>query len=419
MTNQKISETDAAVLSHYRRLMDIPLPWEVSSVNMDKQQREVVVVLSYPSGQQVSCPECGTLCPTYDHRKRRWRHLSQMSFRTIIECDVPRCNCTNHGKHVIEVPWAEPKGKFTLEYEAFAILVLQKCASLREASEILGVSWDTVHNLLERAVSRGLKRRKQAPIKNIGLDEKSFLSKHRYATVMTDIDNKRVLDVSQGRDIEATYDVLCTLTLDQRQGVEAVAADFWESYAIASSELLPYATLVHDKFHVSSYLTKAVDAVRKKEHKELLQQGRTDLKGTKYVWLTNAYNWSKEYRNTFRTLQASSLKVGRAYSLKENFRHFWDYVYEGSAKKFFDKWYSWAIRSRLEPMKKVARTLKRHEHGLLAYTKRRITNAYNESANAIIQKLKSNARGFRNFENFRTAILFKCGALEMNPHKSL
>ena len=410
---------NAAVRAHYRRLMELPKPWRVDSVTMDPEAREVTVVLSYPPGITVPCPTCGNKCGVYDHRKRRWRHLAQMAYRTVVECDVPRCDCAEHGKHLIEVPWAEPRSRFTLEFEAFSLVVLGNCGSLAQAAQILDISWDTAQRLQQRAVARGMQRRKEEPVAHIGLDEKSFLSRHRYATVMTDIDGARVLEVVQGRDGQAAHEALGVLSAGQREGVSAVAADFLDAYATASAELLPNAQLVHDKFHVTAYLTKAVDLVRRREHRQLTRAGDDTLKGTKYLWLTNRDNWRPEQKQVFRELRSSTLKVGRAFALKEAFRHFWDYLYEASAAKFYKRWRFWATHSRLEPIKAVAATFHRHEGGLFAYLRHRITNAFNEGVNATIQNLKSSARGFRNFQNFRTAILFHCGRLEMDPHKSL
>lgn len=164
--------------------------------------------------------------------------------------------------------------------------------------------------------------------------------------------------------------------------------------------------LVHDKFHVTAYLTKAVDLVRRKEPREVTRAGEDTLKGTKYLWLTNRDNWCPEQKQTFRQLRGSTLKVGRAFAIKETFRHFWDYIYEGSAEKFYKRWRFWATHSRLDPIKAVAATFHRHKEGLFAYLRHRITNAFNEGVNATIQSIKSSARGFRNFPNFRTAILF-------------
>jgi len=163
-------------------------------------------------------------------------------------------------------------------------------------------------------------------------------------------------------------------------------------------------------------LPRAVRAdVRKKEHRGLRKEDCDTLTGTKYLWLTNPKNWSKAQRAAFRALKDEGLKVGRAWALKEAFAEFWDYSYEKSAKKFFARWYFWATHSRLEPVIKTAKTLKRHLAGLLTYLRHRITNAVTEGLNSKIQSLKSNARGFRNFQNYRVSILFHCGKLDLYP----
>ena len=162
-------------------------------------------------------------------------------------------------------------------------------------------------------------------------------------------------------------------------------------------------------------LNKAVDLVRRREHRELQAQGIGRLTKTRYLWLKNPLNWTDRQRERFQTLKVDALKVGRAWAIKEAFSDFWDYRYTGSAQKFFDRWYFWATHSRLPPIIAAAKTLKRHLPGLLAYTKHRITNAAAEGMNAQIQLLKANARGYWNFTQYRIAILFHCGKLDLYP----
>lgn len=182
--------------------------------------------------------------------------------------------------------------------------------------------------------------------------------------------------------------------------------------------VLPKAELVHDKYHATTYLTNAVNKVRIKEHRQLLSEGSEILKGTKYVWLTNPDNWRDEQRAIYKELKTDALQVGRAFSIKETFRHFWTYSYIGSADTFFKRWFFWATHSKLKPIIKAAYTFKNHKQGMFAYFKHRITNAVSEGLNSKIQIIKAGARGFRNFENYRTSILFHCGGLNMVPHKS-
>ena len=226
----------------------------------------------------------------------------------------------------------------------------------------------------------------------------------------------RVLDVEKDRTEESAQALLSTLPEPVRESVEAVAVDMWEPFLKAVDTKLPNAKIVHDKYHLVSHLTKAVDEVRRKEHKELKQNGLEELlKGTRYTWLRNPENWTEKDELTFNTLQSQGLKVGRAWAIKETFMGIWDYVYEKSARKFFDRWYWWATHSRLKPIIRVAKMMKRNIDNILTYLQHRITNAAAEGFNSKIQAIKSAARGFRNFAHYRTSILFYCGGLELYP----
>lgn len=393
-------------------------PWAVAKVNLDLEAKRLVLEVEYPAGHRVPCPElgCREVCKIKDHREERsWRHLDAMQFETEVRCRVPRSDCPSHGVKTIQVPWAGPRSQFTLLFERFAIEVLLGARSIKKAQELLRISWDQAQRIQELAVERGLARRKLDELEYAGMDEKSFGRGQSYISLLTDLKEARVLDVVEGRD-EAAADALWkTLPEGQRSQIRAVALDMWDAYMNSARKNATQAEIVHDKFHVAKYLTKSVDDVRKKEHRVLRKENCDTLTGTKYLWLTNPKNWSEEQRAAFRALKDEGLKVGRAWAIKEAFSDFWSYTYEKSATKFVARWYFWATHSRLEPVIKTARTLKRHLAGLLTYLRHRITNAVTEGLNSKIQSRKSNARGFRNFQHYRISILFHCGKLELYP----
>lgn len=407
---------DPAILDYHRRLLELPSPWDVASVDLETKDKTVSIELAYPMGTLVHCPECGNLCSVKDRRRKQWRHLSQMQFQTFVACEVPRADCDEHGVLQIMVPWADPNGRSTLAFEDFGIQLIQACQNLTEAARLLGISWDGIQAIQRRGVERGLLLRKRESLCRLGIDEKSFLSHHRYATVLSDLNGARILEVTQGRDDAAAQAALDVLDMKQKASVEAVAADMWVPYRNAVESQLPNAVLVHDRFHVMGYLTKALDKVRKKEHWELKANGNQSLTGTKYLWLTSQENWSLEQKRAYRELKDQNLKVGRAFAMKEQFRRFWDFTYAKAAEGFFKRWYFWATHSRLKPMIEAARTIERHYTNISNYFQHRITNAVAEGLNSKIQLIKAGARGFRNFANFRVAILFHCGGLKLRPH---
>lgn len=400
----------------FQQLLGLATPWGVTHVNLDTANRLVEISVEWPKDTEPECPECGRTCTIKDHREeRKWRHLDTMQFQTIIKSRVPRSECKEHGVKTINVPWAGPNSRFTLLFERFAIDVMCAAKSIKEAAKLLGLSWDQVHHIQKRAVERGLERRKLDKIRQVGIDEKSFLKGHKYASLLTDIDGARVLDVVEGRTLEAANSLWAKLPEETRSGIEAVTMDMWDAFITSTKTNVPQAEIVHDKFHISKYLGEAVDKVRRGEHREFMKDDVETLKGAKYLFLKNPRSMNDKERERFNELRLDKLKSGRAWSMKEMFSEFWTYSYQTSARKFFDRWYWWATHSRLKPMSDVAKLMRRHLDNILTYLRHRITNAMMEGFNSKIQSIKANARGFRNFGNYRVAILFYCGRLELYP----
>jgi transposase len=381
------------------------------------QQGEVHVYLAHQNKPEWACAECGALGPLYDHQaEREWRHLDTCQYRTILHAAPPRTQCPKHGVRVVKLPWTEPGSRFTALFEALAIAWL-KHASQKAVAERLQLSWDEIHGILERAVKRGLARRQAEEIPQLGVDEKAFRKGHKYLTLVNDLKRNRVLYVAEDREQSSLDGFWSTITAEQRASIEAVALDMWDPYLASLREHLPEVEkkVVFDKFHVAKHLGEAVDRVRRREHKALKAEGDERLTGTKYDWLRNPASMDGQQWREFAELRRSELKTARAWALRETAMALYDYVYEKPARKHFQWWYSWAVRSRLQPIKEVASMLKRRFENVITYLRHRITNAASESLNAKIQWVKYTARGFRNKQNFIHAIYFHCGDLDLAP----
>nr|VFJ46061.1 MAG: transposase [Candidatus Kentron sp. FW] len=194
--------------------------------------------------------------------------------------------------------------------------------------------------------------------------------------------------------------------------------DMWQAFINATLESVPGAQekIAFDKFHVAKYLGEAVDKVRRQEHKALMAEGREDLKGSKYDWLYNQANMTPKKRRSFRALRESALKTARAWAIKELAMSLWDYVSKTWARKAWKRWLSWTMRCRLEPMKKVAKTVKEHLWGILNAIVLKVSNGPAEGLNSRIKALKVRSRGFRNKQRFANAIYFHLGGLDLYPH---
>lgn len=400
---------------HYQALLGLDGAWTVRRVEFSLEEKKVEIALDHGGGPLV-CPECGAACPQADLAPERpWRHLDTMQFQTVLSARVPRAKCSACGVKTIALPWAGKHSRFTLLFEAFAIEVLKACANVQRAATLLGLDWQTTHGILQRAVERGLERRELDDVRRVGIDEKSFGSGHSYVSVMTDLEQARVLEVVEDRTRTAADELWQTLAPPQRERVLAVAVDMWEPFMNSTAQWAPKAEIVHDKFHVAKHLNEAVDRVRRHENKTLRAEGDDRLVGSKHLWLYHPENLDSQRKDELNELRGESLRTGRAWAIKEHFRRFWDYTFTSSAETFFFDWHSWAVRSQLPPMVEKAKMLKRHLPGLLSYFRQRVTNAVSEGFNSRIQSIKSAARGFRAFANYRTRILFYCGKLNLAP----
>lgn len=399
----------------YQQVLGLSKPWRVKDVKLELALKRVTVMIECEQGVRWGDERDGSRAHIHGWTKRQWRHLDTCQFETIIEADVPRVKYADGSVEEVSVPWAERYSRVSKLMEAFVIRVLQAASSVSEASALLGLGWEQVDRIMQRAVERGLLRREARPIEYLGIDEKSIAKGHQYATVLNDLSGACVWEVVEGRKQVDADGVWESLTLEQREGVQAIAMDMWPAFENSATQALPNAKVVHDKFHVSQHLNEAVDKVRKAEHRKLMEQGDETLKGSKYEWLRRHPDLRKAEAASFRDLHKINLKTSRAWQFKETFGGFWDYSYVGAAERFFKEWYTKAMRSQLEPIKHVARMLKTHLAELLNYLSHRITNAMSEGFNSLIQNIKANARGLPNFTKFRTRILFYCGKLDMLP----
>ena len=236
-------------------------------------------------------------------------------------------------------------------------------------------------------------------------------------TIVTDLDNSRVLHVADDRKRESLESYIRSLTPAQIDAIEAVAMDMWGVFIRVVRDHVPDADkkIVFDKFHVAQHLGDGVDRVRREEHRALLAEGDDSLKGSRYLWLTNPDNFEPEQVGAIEALHQMNLRTSRAWSLKETAMCIWRFVRRSNARAAWTAWIGKAMRSRLEPMKKVARMIRDHLWGIVNAMALRATNAASEPVNSKVQRIKRAACGFRSRDRFRSAIYFHLGSLDLYP----
>jgi transposase len=401
----------------YEQILGLQSPWFVKRVDLKTESREVEVEVGV-APTVWACPECAARMHVHGSETRRWRHLDTCQFKTIVVADVPRVKCERHGTQSVSVPWAEKHSRFTMLFERFAIDVMQSC-SVSAARELLGISWDEADGIKQRAVRRGLGRRIAKPIHRLCVDEKNFGRGQDYVTLVVGLDSgKAVVEhIADGRSQESLDGYWQSLSPAQRDAVQAVGMDMWQPFVASTRANVPNADekIVHDCFHVIQQMNEAVNDVRKEEHRSLQARGIQTLSNSKQLWLYGFENVPARCADWFANLRSSKLRTARAWILKEMLRDFWTCRTREEGEDCFRQWYAWAIRSRLKPVKRVARMIKRRLGNVLTFFTHRLTSAAAEGMNNKIQGLIKKAFGYRSRTRFKTDVFFHCGGLDLYP----
>lgn len=303
----------------YQQILGIEKPWKVVGVELDVQDGEVRVHVAHLEPKP-PCPQCGRPCSRYDKRPRRWRHLDTCQYPTILIADVGRVQCETHGVLQMRVPWAAKGSKFTELFEALVIDWLKE-TSISAVARLFGLSWESVDGILQRAVRRGLQRRRNLLLplpQHLGVDETSFKKRHDYVTVVIDQDDNTVIHVAEGRGRDSLDAFFEGFARSERAEVESVAMDMHGPYIAAVSDAIPGAErkIAFDRFHVASHMGEAVNQVRRQEHKALKARDINPLTGTRYLWLKSPEELEGERRERLELLKDSSLKTARAWAIK-------------------------------------------------------------------------------------------------------
>lgn len=383
-------------------------PWVVESLVFNPEKKELHIHVGFWSGSRFDCSSCGKKeCLVHDTVERVWRHLNFFQFEAFIHCRLPRTGCGDCGIKQVSVPWARKHSGFTLLMDSF-ILLLSQSMPVKKVAEIVGENDTRIWRVLEYYVTKARGEEDFSEVYSVGVDETSVAPGHEYLTVFADLENSKVLYVCKGKD-SATVESFKKDYI-KHQGiagnVENFCCDMSPAFISGIETHFERASITFDRFHVVKIVNDAVDGVRREE-----QRDKPVLKNSRYAWLKNPANRTKEQENVFNSLSKMRLKTSRAYQVKMSLSDFWNLPDAKTGKKYFKKWYYWATHTRLQPIVDAAKTLKRHEEGIINFLNTRISNGVMEGINSVIQSIKTAARGFRNVKYFQTAIYLKMGKL--------
>jgi len=387
-------------------------PLYVSRIEFEQTEGELHIYVDFRKGSKFTCSLCmANDCPVHDTVEKTWRHLNFFQYKAFIHYRNPRYICPRHGVHLAEAPWGAQGTGFTLLFEAM-ILQLAKYMAVAQIANIVDEHDSRLWRVIKRHVSEAHAVADYSSMTTVGLDETSSKKGHHYVTLFVDMNESKVVYVTEGKGAE-------TLTRFKEeipahkcnpQQIEQISVDMSPSFRKGCEENFPWASITYDKFHVIKLMNEAVDKVRREE-----QKTNPSLKSTRYIWLKNRQSLGNRDSAKLERLVTSNLKTAKAYQMKLTLQD----VYASSFDRVeamlkLKKFYNWAVRCRLEPVKDFAGTLKRHWSGILNYFDSRLTNAVLEGINSIVQSAKSRARGFRNIDNLITMIYLLAGKLTFN-----
>ncbi len=385
-------------------------PWKITHAEF-KEEGAAHITVDVKKGAQFVCPECGGEIKRYGHEpnERVWRHADICFFPCYIHCKRPRVMCPHCGVKQMDAPFERKNSHFTLQFESYAMLILTDMPIEREA-KILRCDDKSLTSILHYWVNDAVEKRQFNDVTTLAIDETSFKKGHQYVTVVIDSEKRSVIDVEPGKDKSAVENFANKFTEKNgdKNNITSVTCDMSKSLFSISQ----HADLTIDKFHVKQIVLNALDEVSKAEQKE--NENKLVLfRGRRLFMIPEKKLTAAQIAST-NALSKAYPKTGRAYRIVSSLNLFYACEANETAEIAFNKLHSWMRRSRLEPMKTAAQTLKIHKHNILNYFKNRLTNAICEDINSMIQAAKRKARGFQAFLGFSSMIYLVAGKLQLN-----
>jgi transposase len=378
-----------------------------------------LVVEVAPRGRSIRCGECGGRARRVkDCRSRRWRHLDLAGMMVHLKYAIRRVHCVSCGTVKTEaVPWAGPGSAFTYAFEERAAYLAQQ-SSRTAVSELIRVSWRTVGSIIRRVVARDMEAKgdRLDGLRHIGIDELSYRRHHEYVTVVIDHESGVVVGSSKGKNAETLHAFFEDLGAERAAAIESVTIDMSQAYISVVKDLVPHARLVFDRFHVQRLVQDALDETRRDEARAASsEEGRRALKHTRYALLKNPWNLGAGQRQTLEELERTNRSLFRGYLLKESFADILGRRQINVARDRLLQWIADAKGSGLEHFARAARTVERHQDGILEYVRTRFTNARTEGLNGKIRTITRRAFGFHSASALIAMIFLCCGGVHVTP----
>jgi len=374
-----------------------------------------ILVKPYKNGCR--CPDCQRRCEIVGlvvGDAREWDDMPIHGIKVLLIFHPREIVCPTHGRRQEEIPWAALFARVTYRFE-YAVVRFAQAMTQKAAAGLLKMAKSTFSDLLHRIVDRIRGDHKIRGLTVLGVDEISYCRGHKYATIVYDLEQSKVVWVGRGKGSETLEEFMKTkLSEAQRGKVRLATCDMSKAYIGVIKRYLVNATLVIDHFHIVKALNEAMDEVRKQEWRKATKKSKAFFKGLRWILFRSSMTRTKKQTRMINRLRrGGNNKIYRAWLLKDEFEQFWDYAYPGSAAKFLKNWMTRALKSRIGPMREFVKTLKDHQEHILPFIETRLTNAKGEGINRVLQMVKERACGFRTLEAFSDIIYLVAGDVDI------
>ena len=390
------------IQSMFEQALSITIPWYITDIQFNVEEKQLDIYIDFHKGSlfeyvDKDTGECNSH-KAYDTEQKTWRHLNFFEHKCYLHCRTPRVKLKSGKVRQISPPWAGLNNGFTLLLEA---LILKLCTHMpvKAVSRIISENDGKLWRLLKKYIDTLRSQADYSSIEKIGIDETSRAKHHDYVTLFVDLEQSRTIYITPGKSSDTITSFVNDLENHHgsKQQITDVSCDMSPAFIKGVQENLPNAEITFDKFHIIKIINEAVDQVRRDEAKH-----QDILKGCRYLFLKNNSNLTVKQKMALGNLQLPKfrLKTIRALQIRETFQEIYQADTIGTFEYLLKKWYFWATHSRLQPIKEVAYTIKRHWDGVVNWKKSHINNGILEGLNSVIQAAKSRARGFRNVKYF-------------------
>jgi len=361
------------------------------------------------------CPHCNRrrrIVRTMDN-PRVWRDLPICGWSVFFWFRPREIICPIHNRVQEDIPWANAYAHVTYRFE-YSMLVYCQLMTQKAAARLLKIPKSTLSDLLHRTITRIRDGHNIRGLTAVGIDEISYGKRHKYATIVYDLERSCVVWVGQGKGRETIDQFFDEALSDyQKKKIKLASCDMSQAYIGAIEAHCPNAKLVLDRFHIVKALNEAVDDVCKEQWRNASVDDRKALKGLRWLLYRHSSNRSKKDSRILNALKKGNRRIHRAWVLKDEFEHFWDYKAPWAAERFLKRWITTALKSRLEPIRKIANTIKKHKNRIITFIETRLTNAVSEGLNRIIKIVKNRASGFRTLQAFEDMIFLTVGDVDI------